>query len=219
LFEEVHMPYGFLDALTGSEVVKAQVENGSRHIYETSRSDRAFDRFTAAEADFIASRDSFYIASIAETGWPYVQHRGGPKGFLKMLGDRTLAFADFRGNRQYITLGNTRADNRVALILMDYANRARLKVLAKLEVRDLKEDPALAEYLALPGYRALPERAMLLHLKSFDWNCPQHITPRFTSDEVADAMASINEQFAALQAENRSLKAELATLKPSGEMI
>jgi len=213
------MPYGFLDALTGAEIVKAQVEHGSRHIYETSRSDRTFDRFTEAEASFISARDSFYIASIAETGWPYVQHRGGPKGFLKLLDDRTLAFPDFRGNRQYITLGNTRVDNRVALILMDYANRARLKVLATLETRDLEADPVLAAALALPSYRGRPERAMVLHLKSFDWNCPQHITPRFTSDEVADAMASINEQFAALQAENRSLKAKLATLKPSGEMI
>lgn len=213
------MPYGFLDALTGSEVVKAQMEHGSRHIYENSRSDRTFDRFRESEATFIEARDSFYIASTAETGWPYVQHRGGPKGFLKVLDDRTLAFPDFRGNRQYITLGNSRVNNRVALILMDYANRARLKILATLEARDLAADPALAEVLTLPGYRGMPERAMVLHLKSFDWNCPQHITPRFTSDEVADAMASINEQFAKLQTENRSLKAELATLKPSGEMI
>lgn len=213
------MPYGFLDALTGSEVAKAQAEHGSRHIYESSRHDRSFDRFTAAEAAFIAGRDSFYIASIAETGWPYVQHRGGPKGFLKMLDDRTLAFLDFRGNRQYITLGNTRANKRVALILMDYANRRRLKILANLETRDLNEDPALAAQLALPGYRGRPERAMVLHLDSFDWNCPQHITPRFTSEEIEGAMASLNEQFATLQAENRALRQEISTLRTSGDML
>lgn len=124
--------------------------------------DRAFDRFTDAEAAFIAERERFHMASVSENGWPDAQHRGGPSGFLKMLDTRTLAFADFRGNRQYISLGNVAADDRMVLILMDQPNRARLKILARLAVRDLPDAPALAESLALLGCQAVPERAFVL---------------------------------------------------------
>jgi uncharacterized protein len=171
------MAYRFLDIAGTPSVRAAQEANGSGEFWTTFKGDRAFDHFTEAEAQFIAARDSFYIATVSESGWPYVQHRGGPAGFLRVLDDKTLAFADFRGNRQYISVGNAAANDRAALILMDYANRHRLKIYARIEVRDLNAYPTLAEKLALPAYKAKPERAFLLHLEAFDWNCPQHITP------------------------------------------
>jgi predicted pyridoxine 5'-phosphate oxidase superfamily flavin-nucleotide-binding protein len=204
------MSYGFLDIAATPSVEAAQAANGSRAAWAKFHGDRAFDRFTDDERAFIAARDSFYMATVSETGWPYVQHRGGPVGFLKVLDDRTLGFADFRGNRQYISLGNAAANDRVALILMDYPHRARLKIYAHVEPRDLAADPDLAARLVPTGYRALPERALLLHLEAFDWNCPQHITPRFTTDEIEAAMVPLHERLAALEAENAALKARLS---------
>jgi predicted pyridoxine 5'-phosphate oxidase superfamily flavin-nucleotide-binding protein len=203
------MPYGFLDVLGTPSVRAAQAANGSAGAWDNFPGDRASDRFTEAEQAFIAARDSFYLASVSESGWPYVQHRGGPPGFLKVLDDRTLAFADFRGNRQYISLGNVAADDRVSLILMDYPHRARLKILAHIEMRGLEDDPALAERLTLPGYKAKPERAYLLHLQTFDWNCPQHITPRFTAEEVSAAVQTLHERLQALETENETLRAQV----------
>ena len=203
------MGYGFLDIAVTPSVRAAQVANGSAAQWQDVAGDRAFDRFTENEAAFISARDSFYVASVSETGWPYVQHRGGPPGFLKMLDETTLGFADFRGNRQYLTLGNTAADDRVALILMDYPNRARLKILAHMEARDLAAEPELAARLAVPGYRSKPERAFLLHLAAFDWNCPQHITPRFTEDEVRECVVPLLQKLEAAEAENRTLRAML----------
>lgn len=210
------MPYGFLDIASTPSVKAAQAANGSAELWadlQSGKSDRTFDRFTPAEAQFIAARDSFYMATVSETGWPYVQHRGGPPGFLRVLDETTLALPDFRGNRQYITLGNATANDRVALILMDYVNRRRLKIYARLEVRDLAADPELAEKLALPGYKARPERALLLRLKAFDWNCPQHITPRFTEAELAKTLAPVRTRLEQLEAENKALRAELARAK------
>jgi hypothetical protein len=206
MMETAAMGYGFLDIAVTPSVRAAQVANGSAAQWQDVAGDRAFDRFTENEAAFISARDSFYVASVSETGWPYVQHRGGPPGFLKMLDETTLGFADFRGNRQYLTLGNTAADDRVALILMDYPNRARLKILAHMEARDLAAEPELAARLAVPGYRAKPERAFLLHLAAFDWNCPQHITPRFTTAEIETAIAPLRARLAALEAENQALR-------------
>jgi uncharacterized protein len=174
------MAYGFMDIAATPSVKAAQVANGSGAYWADFKGDRAFDRFTEAEAEFIAARDSFYMATVSESGWPYVQHRGGPPGFLRVLGEKTLAFADFRGNRQYISIGNAASNNRTSLILVDYPNRRRLKIYARIEVKDLSTDTALAEKLTLPGYKAKPERAILMHLEAFDWNCPQHITPRFS---------------------------------------
>ena len=151
------------------------------------------------------------IATVSETGWPYVQHRGGPACFLKVVDEKTLAFADYRGNRQYISLGNLGADNRAALILMDYAHRARLKIYARVEAVALDADPNLAALVATPGYRAKPERILLLHLEAFDWNCPQHITPRFTQAEIAAAMQPLHDRLSALETENAELRAALAT--------
>jgi len=152
---------------------------------------------------------------VSETGWPYVQHRGGPAGFLRVLDDRTLAFADFRGNRQYISIGNLAADDRTALILMDYPRRRRLKIYAHVEAKDLDNDPVLAGKLALPGYKARPERALLLHLKAFDWNCPQHITRRFSEAELEPALAPVRLRLDRLEAENGALRQKLASLKGS----
>jgi uncharacterized protein len=199
--------YGFLDIVSTPSVRAAQAANGSREVWERFAGHRAFDRLTDNEAAFIGARDSFYMATVSETGWPYVQHRGGPRGFLKVLDERTLGFADLRGNRQYISLGNAAADDRVALILMDYPNRTRLKILAHMEARDLDADPDLAARLALPGYKGKAERAFLLHLETFDWNCPQHITPRFTAAEIETAMSPLRARIAALEAENQALRA------------
>lgn len=204
------MPHGFLDIATTPGVHAAQVAHGSAGLYDRAGSNRAFDRLGQAEQAFIAARDSFYMASVSETGWPYVQHRGGPPGFIKIPDDKTLVFPDFRGNRQYITLGNTAVNDRVAVILMDYPARRRLKLYARIEERDLVADPDLAARLALPGYRAVPERAFILHLDAFDWNCPQHITPRFTESEVAAAVAPLRARLAELESENLALRDALA---------
>ncbi len=206
------MAYGFLDIAATPGVHAAQAANGSRRMWEEMDADRAFDRFTENEAAYIAARDSFYMATVSETGWPYVQHRGGPPGFLKMLDETTLGFADFRGNRQYISLGNLAANDRVALILVDYPNRARLKILAHMSAVDLAGDPALAERLALPGYKGRPERGFLLRLEAFDWNCPQHITPRYTAAELDVALSPLQARMAALEAENQGLRDQVAKL-------
>ena len=204
------MSYGFLDIASTPSVRAAQEANGSRELWQRFDGDRASDRFSENEIAFIEARDSFYLASVSESGWPYVQHRGGPTGFLKVLDETTLGFADFRGNRQYISLGNISADDRVALILMDYPNRTRLKILAHMEARELDAASDLASRLALPGYRGKPERAFLLHLDTFDWNCPQHITPRFTTAEIETAISPLRTRIAALEAENRALRAQIA---------
>ena len=206
------MTYGFLDIASTPSVRAAQEANGSRELWQRFDGDRASDRFTENEIAFIEARDSFYLASVSESGWPYVQHRGGPTGFLKVLDETTLGFADFRGNRQYISLGNISADDRVALILMDYPNRTRLKILAHMEARELDAASDLASRLALPRYRGKPERAFLLHLETFDWNCPQHITPRFTAAEIETAVSPLRTRIAALEAENRALRAQIAGL-------
>lgn len=207
------MAYAFLDTLMTESVRAAQAANGSGELWGNFTGDRAFDRLADREAEFIAARDSFYLASVSQSGWPYVQHRGGPPGFLKVLDQTTLAFADFRGNRQYISLGNATADDRVSLILMDYPNRARLKILARLSSQDLANDPALTERLTLPGYKGKPERAMILKLESFDWNCPQHITPRFTAAEIAPVVSSLQDHIAILEAENQGLRDKLLDQK------
>lgn len=207
------MSYGYLDLAVTPAVKAAQAHNQSLDLGEDSGRDRPSDRFTEAEAAFIASRDSFYIATVSETGWPYMQHRGGPVGFLKVVDDRTLGFADYRGNRQYLSIGNLSANNRASLFLMDYARRARLKIFAELKVRDVADDPELASRLASPGYRAKAERSMLVHLKAFDWNCPQHITPRFTEAEIAQAVAPLRDRLQQLEAENQTMRTKLTEME------
>jgi len=203
------MAFGFLDIARTPSVRAAEAASGSAQYFDDFKGDRASDRFTEAEAQFIAERDSFYVASVSETGWPYVQHRGGPRGFLKLIDDKTLAFADYRGNRQYITLGNATANDRVALFLMDYPNRRRLKIYAHIEERPLDPQSDLAKAVLDPGYKAKPERAFLLHLDAFDWNCPQHITPRYTDGEIEAALEPMVARQKQLEEENAALKARL----------
>ena len=166
-------------------VKQLQERDGSRsHYARGEAAGTAADPLGPDEAAFIRERDSFYMATVGETGWPYLQHRGGPKGFLKILDAQTIAFADFRGNRQHVSEGNLSGNDRVALILVDHVNRQRLKLLGRARVVDASDEPALAESLAEPGYRAKIERVMIIRVEVFDWNCPQHITPRFTEAEL-----------------------------------
>jgi len=205
------MSYGFLDIAITPSVRAAQKAMGVDHIWQDFKGDREFDRLTENEAAFIADRDSFYMATVSETGWPYVQHRGGPRGFLKLVDNRTLAFADYRGNRQYISTGNVAANDRVCLFLMDYARRSRLKIYAHVEEVALDAEPDLTMLVTDPNYRAKIERIFRLRLESFDWNCPQHITPRFTEGEVNEAVRPLRDRLAQLESENAELRVRLAT--------
>jgi len=183
---------------------------GADRIWRNFKGHRQFDRFTDNETAFIAQRDSFYLASVSETGWPYVQHRGGPVGFLKLVDDRTLAFADYRGNRQYISTGNLAADDRVCLFLMDYPHRTRLKIYAHADILVLDDDPALTALVTMPEYKAKLERIFRLRLEAFDWNCPQHIVPRFTEQEIAEAVRPLRDRLAQFETENAELRSRLA---------
>lgn len=203
------MAYKFLDMLTTDAVIAAQADNEAREQWADFQGDRMFDRFDERAAAFIAARDSFYMASVSENGWPYLQHRGGPAGFLKILDDRTLGFADFRGNRQYISLGNTRADDRVALFMVDYPRRKRLKLLGHLQAHALDADPDLTRRIVDRDYPGEPERVMTIALEAYDWNCPQHIIPRYTKDMVDQAAQPLQDEIARLTAENEALKARL----------
>ena len=167
-------------------VQEAQTHYGSRATAaKVAAWEMDDEHLSDGEASFIAERDSFYMATVNEGGWPYLQFRGGPRGFLKVLDEQTLGYADFRGNKQYISTGNLRSDDRVALFFMDYPNRRRLKLMARTEVFDAAERPDLQDKLADPGYRARIERFVIFHVVAFDWNCPQHIAPRFTEEEFA----------------------------------
>ncbi|PVE22779.1 pyridoxamine 5-phosphate oxidase [Microvirga sp. KLBC 81] len=191
-------------------VKSVQQRMGSRAAYARREAGPDMnDRLGPAEAAFIAARDSFYLASVSETGWPYVQFRGGPPGFLRVLDERLLGYADFRGNKQYITTGNVIGNDRVSLFLMDYAHRERLKILGHMAVTDAKDNPELLEQLVVPNYQARVERAVLITVKAFDWNCPQYITPRFTQDELVEGLAPIRQEMASLQAENERLRRQV----------
>lgn len=205
------MSYSFLNIAVTPSVRAAQAEMGADHVWQDFKGDREFDRFTDGEAAFIAARDSFYMATVSETGWPYMQHRGGPPGFLRLVDDRTLAFADYRGNRQYISVGNVASNDRACLFLMDYVHRARLKIYAHVEVVALDADPVLTKLATIPDYRAKAERIFRLRLEAFDWNCSQHIIPRFTEVEVAEAVRPLQQRLAQLESENAALQARLTT--------
>ena len=185
-----------------TDAVKAiQDQQGSRAAYARFEGGETnHDRLGPAEAAFIAARDSFYMATISETGWPYVQHRGGPPGFLKVLDEQTIGFADFRGNRQYVSVGNLTADDRVAMILVDYPRRRRLKILGRARPVTAADEPATVQRLAVEGYPAKVERGLVIAVEAFDWNCPQHITPRFTEAEIAAAVAPLHARIAELEA-------------------
>jgi predicted pyridoxine 5'-phosphate oxidase superfamily flavin-nucleotide-binding protein len=164
------------------------------------------DRLGPDESAFIAERDSFYMATVGSTGWPYVQHRGGPRGFLKVIGDSRVAFADFRGNRQYVSTGNLATDNRVAIIMVDYPRQARLKLLGRAEVFEGEQANEWIERLRDAGYKAVIERVYVIQVEAFDWNCPQHITPRFTADQIQEALAPFELRMQELERENKKLR-------------
>ncbi len=180
----------YLSIATTASVAAAQEHYGSAaqwaRIGARGQADDAGPRqpLGPSETAFIRARDGFYIASVSETGWPYVQYRGGPPGFLATVDASMLGFADFRGNRQYITTGNVRANDRVSLFLMDYAHQQRLKIFGHMHIIDAADDPVLAKALTVPDYPARVERLVLIAVEAYDWNCPQHITPRFTRAEL-----------------------------------
>lgn len=196
------MSHAFARIAFTPAVCDAQARDGSRERYA-----RAFESgveivnasLGERERTFLAERRSFYMATVSETGWPYVQHRGGPRGFLQVIDDRTLAFADFAGNRQFISAGNASGNDRVALIVVDYAERRRLKLLGHLRQRAFDSTDALATRLIDPDYRATPQRIFIIDVEAYDWNCPQHIPQLLDADEVAAALAARDARITALE--------------------
>jgi predicted pyridoxine 5'-phosphate oxidase superfamily flavin-nucleotide-binding protein len=158
------------------------------------------DALTADEVAFVQERDSFYMATVSEEGWPYLQHRGGPAGFLRVLNPQTLAFADYRGNRQLLSTGNLAANDRVALFLMDYPQRTRLKILGHARIEDARQHPDLVKQLAEPDVHGRVERLCFIEVLSFDWNCPQYITPRYTAEEIQVWVGPLKQRIAELEA-------------------
>ncbi|MEQ1923957.1 MAG: pyridoxamine 5'-phosphate oxidase family protein [Pyrinomonadaceae bacterium] len=201
------MSHKFFDLTFTPSVKAAQEHYGTRRNYARFEGGEPdFFGLSDAENDFVEARDGFYMATVNEGGQPYIQFRGGPKGFLKVLDDRTLGYADFRGNLQYISVGNLKANDKAALFLMDYPNQARLKLLVRVEVKDAKDAPEIIEKLTMPGYKAKIERAMILHVEAFDWNCQQHITPRYTIEEIRAMTAPMTEHIEKLEKEIEELK-------------
>jgi uncharacterized protein len=164
------------------------------------------DALTGDETAFIQSRDSFYMATVSETGWPYVQHRGGKPGFLRVINPTSLAFADYKGNRQLLSTGNLAVTDRVTLFLMDYPQRTRLKILGHARVEDARQHPELVAQLAEPEVQRIVERLFFIEVVSFDWNCPQYITPRYTAAEVEAAIAPLKRRIAELEAELKKVR-------------
>ena len=188
---------------------RAQAERGSAAAYERKIAAGFPDRVTPELAAFLAGLDTRFIATVSAVGAPYIQHRGGPKGFIKVIDDKTLGFADYRGNRQYITVSNLADNDRAFLFLLDPATQQRIKVWGRARV--VENDPALMEKLVEPGYRARPERAILFTIEAWDSNCSQHITERYTEAEVAMAVDGLRERIVALEGENARLRSGAAT--------
>ena len=188
------MTHRFADIAFTDSVKAAQDAYGSReHNDRLQTVAGPNDQLSPKEARFIAERDTFYLATVSDSGWPYVQHRGGPKGFLKVLDEGRIAYADFRGNQQLISVGNTSVDDRVSLILMDYPRRKRLKILGHMRVLDAETSPALLAQVQLDDYRGHLERVVVIEVAAFDWNCPQHITRRYTEEEFAAQASAPND--------------------------
>lgn len=186
----------FTDAVRGE-----QLRDGSRAAYARMDGGAPLNgRLGDEEAGFIADRDTAFIATVGETGWPYVQHRGGPRGFIRVADAHTLLIPEVRGNRQFVTIGNLACDDRAALLLIDFARRRRLKVLAHARRVTAAEAPALVAGLAMPGWHVRIEGALVLTVEAFDWNCPQHITPRFTAEEVEAATQRLVDRMVRLEA-------------------
>ena len=195
-------------------VKEQQSEHNSRRQYERMETALAgHNRLGPDEQHFLSLRDSFYMASVSETGWPYIQHRGGPPGFVHVLRPDLIGFADLRGNKQYISLGNLSHDDRVALFFMDYPNQTRLKILGHAEIHEHDDAAAiLIEKLRTTEPNAVIERAILIRVSGFDWNCPQHITPRYTLAELESQLSPLRTRLATLESENADLRARLKAL-------
>ena len=187
-----------------------QERYGSRASYARMEAYRDTDGLTEDERDFISLQDNFYMATIGENGFPYIQFRGGPKVFLKVLDDKTLGFIDFGGNKQYITVGNLTTNNKVSLFLLDQAAKARLKIYAEARVLEIDDNPELFDKLNLGDYKFRPERIIILNVTAYDWNCPQHITERYTLEEIRDEFMAQHEYIEKLRTENAALKKRLA---------
>jgi predicted pyridoxine 5'-phosphate oxidase superfamily flavin-nucleotide-binding protein len=202
-------------SLVFTPVIKAlQEKYGSRRQYaRMEAAGAAPDLLGPEEVAFIAERDSFYMATVGETGWPYIQHRGGPKGFLKVIDSQTIAYADFRGNKQFVSTGNIATDNRVALIMIDYPAQARLKILGRAEIFEGEPAARWIERLRDPSNKAVIERAYVIHVEAFDWNCPQHITPRFTEEQIQEELAPFERRLQELEKENQELRAAAGSKK------
>jgi predicted pyridoxine 5'-phosphate oxidase superfamily flavin-nucleotide-binding protein len=184
------MEFAFTDS-----VKKVQEQYGTRAPYQKMEEKYEFrNKLTWQEKSFIKGRDSFYVSSVGENGWPYMQYRGGPKGFLKSIDENTLAFADFRGNGQYISTGNFHSTNKTMLFFMDYANQQRLKIWAEAEVFHAADHHELLQEVVMPDYQATVERIFVFKVQAFDWNCPQHITPRYTKEEVEQGMLELTQE-------------------------
>ena len=194
------MPRRYAEIAFTPDVQALQEAHGSRRSY-ARRAAGDNETLGPDERRFIESRDSFYLATVNVDGWPYIQHRGGPAGFLHVLDERTFAFADFSANKQYVSVGNLAGDDRTALFLMDYPSQTRLKIFARARTVERADDPALIERVVVPGYGARVERAVVFTLEGFDWNCPQHITPRYTAADIAEAVAPLRERIAELERE------------------
>jgi predicted pyridoxine 5'-phosphate oxidase superfamily flavin-nucleotide-binding protein len=204
------MAKNFAEIAFTDAVKELQEKHGSRKGYERMEKFNIVDGLSENEKGFIEDRDSFYLASIGVKNFPYIQHRGGPKGFVKVINKDTIGFIDFSGNKQYISVGNFVTNNNVALIMMDYPARARLKIFAKAEIIELKDNPELLSKFDLGDYQYRPERMMLFHIEAYDWNCPQHIIPRFTVDEIEKALKPQLIKIEQLEKENLLLKQKIA---------
>lgn len=195
----------YLDLMFTDSVGRAQKQYYGKAVTIAGSPER--DLLGQAEAEFIAERDSFYLGSVSETGWPYIQHRGGPQGFLRVVNETTLAFADYRGNRHLVTTGNVSVNDRVALFLMDYPNRARLKILGHARVEDARAHPELAAQLVDPKMLPAVERLVFIDVVSFDWNCPKYITPRYSPEEVEELAGPLRTRIAELESALRAARA------------
>jgi len=189
----------YLETLFTPKVLAAQLDYFGRAHNIRPQPER--DPLGADETTFVQARDSFYMATVTETGWPYVQHRGGAPGFLRVVDPTRLAFADYKGNRQMISTGNLAANDRVALFLMDYPQRTRLKIIGHARVEDARQHPELVAQIAEPEARAIAERLFFIEVVSFDWNCPKYIAPRYTAAEVAEAILPLKQRIAELEAQ------------------
>jgi predicted pyridoxine 5'-phosphate oxidase superfamily flavin-nucleotide-binding protein len=195
------MAINYLKHTVTDSVSKAQEHYFGNSQPVASAAER--DALTEDEIAFVQERDSFYLGTISESGWPYIQHRGGRAGFLRVLNPQTLAFADYRGNRQMLSTGNLAANSRVALFLMDYPQRTRLKILGHARVEDARQHPELVQQLAEPDIHRIVERMFFIDVVSFDWNCPKYITPRYTAEEVEQLVAPLKARIAELESQSK----------------